>query len=350
VGRAGVTVAADAALEAGIARIVADAEAALVDGLWPAHPLDDAGDVPWTGLYLGAAGMVWALRALGSDVDVDPLPRFRERTNPEEAGQAGLLLGEAGILLVTRTDDARLAELVAVNERNPAWELLWGSAGTTLAARHAGLDAAWRSSAQALLEEWDAHERGLWTQTLPVDPRPVKYTGPAHGFVGNVHALRGLVDDDELRRRVEAALRPLTVTAPGGLNLPPLVGHEPNRTQWCHGAPGIVAAVGDLLPEDLLLGYAGHAWASGPMEKGPGLCHGTAGNGYALLRTWELTGDAGWLERARGFAAAALEQVEAMRARYGQGRYTLFTGDVGVAVFARACLDGDPRFPILDRL
>ena len=42
----------------------------------------------------------------------------------------------------------------------------------------------------------------------------------------------------------------------------------------------------------------------------------------------------------RSFAAAALDQV--------QHRYSLFTGDVGAALFARACDERDARFPIVD--
>jgi hypothetical protein len=34
----------------------------------------------------------------------------------------------------------------------------------------------------------------------------------------------------------------------------------------------------------------------------------------------------------------------------GRRRYSLFTGDVGTALFAAACLDGDTRFPIIDAL
>ena len=44
-------------------------------------------------------------------------------------------------------------------------------------------------------------------------------------------------------------------------------------------------------------------------EKGAGLCHGTSGNGYALLKTFERTGDERWLERARRFAVHALAQA-----------------------------------------
>jgi hypothetical protein len=237
---------------------------------------------------------------------------------------------------------------VRENERSPAWEILYGSPGTILAARAAGLHDEARRSAEILIAEWERHDWGLWD--CVITGHAFQAIGPAHGFAGNVHALRGFVAEGELRRRVEAVLREHAEQTEHGVNWPPGPGHPLDRTQWCHGAPGIVATLGDLLPEDLLLGGAEHTWRTGPLEKGPGLCHGTAGNGYALLRTWAVTGDERWLERARGFAAVALEQVEQMRAQHGRGRYTLFTGDVGAALFARACLDGDPRFPVLDIL
>ena len=88
------------------------------------------------------------------------------------------------------------------------------------------------------------------------------------------------------------------------VNWPPIVGSDADRVQWCHGAPGIVATLGDLMPEDLLLAGAETTWRAGPLEKGPGLCHGTAGNGYALLKTYAVTRDEMWLERARSFATA----------------------------------------------
>lgn len=327
-----------------IAAIVADAERALVGGVWPAHPLDDdiePADV--TTVYLGAAGMIWALRRLGSRLDLDALAAetlVRYRAEPNEAEPASMFVGETGVLVVTRTETERLRELVAGNERNPTWELLWGSPGTILAARAAGLDAEADRSAAILVEEWERSDDGLWTQVLSGEA--AKYLGPAHGFAGNVHALRAFLPDDELRRRVEPVLRAHAVWEGDCVNWPPTVGHELNRIQWCHGAPGIVSTLGDLLPEDLLLGGAETTWRNGPLEKGPGLCHGTAGNGYALLRTYELTGDELWLERAHSFAEQALAQL--------QGRYSLYTGDIGAALFAQACLDEDARFPMIDVL
>ena len=121
------------------------------------------------------------------------------------------------------------------------------------------------------------------------------------------------------------------------------------RVQWCHGAPGIVATIGDLIPLDLALAAGELIWRAGPLRKGPGLCHGTAGNGFAFLKLLNLTGDELWLDRARRFAMHAIEQVEHQRAQFGRGRYTLWTGDVGVALYLRACVNGDVTFPTIDR-
>jgi hypothetical protein len=304
--------------------IVADAERAV----WEAHELD-APVEPFeqVGLYLGRAGMLWALRRLGSTIEV-PIDMSLVRGNPS------LLAGETGVLLVTRADDARLQELIDANAESAFLDLLWGSPGTMLAARHAGLDAT--RSAEILLERCEPD--GLWTQDLDGDI--ARFLGAVHGFAGNIHALRGHLPADELRARVESVLRAYAVWEGGTVNWPPTAGGTPTRVQWCHGAPGIVATIGDLMPEDLLIAGAECTWRHGPHEKGPGLCHGTAGNGYALLKTYALTGDRLWLDRAREFAKAALEQT--------QGRYSLFTGDIGAALFAQSCDQEDASFPIMD--
>jgi hypothetical protein len=39
-----------------------------------------------------------------------------------------------------------------------------------------------------------------------------------------------------------------------------------------------------------------------------------------------------------------------LAAANGRRRYSLFTGDFGTALFAASCLDGDARYPVLDRL
>ena len=102
-------------------------------------------------------------------------------------------------------------------------------------------------------------------------------------------------------------------------------------------------------PDGLDLALAGGelTWQAGPLAKGSNLCHGTAGNAYAFLVLHRRTGDEFWLDRARAFAMHAIGQVEQERASLGRGRYSLFTGDIGVALFLRHLLDGRRPFPHL---
>jgi len=282
------------------------------------------------------------------------------------AAEAGLLTGESGILmtawLVEPTAELaeRLHERIRENADNEAIEIMWGAPGTMLAAAElhrrtgeARWADAWRESAGKVLAARTAD--GLWESRLYGEVR--RSLTPPHGIAGNVHALLdgGDLLDAEMRRMLQReaseVLRRTAVVEDGLATWPAgaadgLVGEDGEiRLQWCAGAPGIVLAAGAYLDEDLLLAGAELVWRAGAhgAEKGAGICHGTAGNGYALLRTFERTGDERWLDRARRFATHALEQV-ARR----EGRFSLWTGDLGVALFASDCLDARARYPILE--
>lgn len=343
--------------------IVADAEeTASPDGAWPFHPRDDLEDGEvWSGLYLGSAGMAWALWKLGSTFDgagavANALERYRRTPDfTQDPHPPSLPCGETGILVAAErvgspaADRERLREMIHANRSHPTWEFLWGSPGSMLAARACGLEAEWRESAELLWAEWD-EETDLWTQHLY--GRDIQSLGPGHGFAGNVNALRGFVADEVLRERVAHVMEETAIRDDGLVNWPPAPGDDPEkiRVQWCHGAPGIVSTIGDLLPWELALAGGELTWRAGPLRKGPGLCHGSAGNGFAFLRLHALTGDVMWLDRARRFAVHAVEQVRRERGAVGHGRYSLFTGDIGVALYLRACLDADPSFPVIDVL
>ncbi len=43
----------------------------------------------------------------------------------------------------------------------------------------------------------------------------------------------------------------------------------------------------------------------------------------------------------------AAADVRRRRVASGRARYTLFTGDIGVALLLRSCLNADPAFPVL---
>lgn len=351
-----------AALDA-IAEIVADAEATVQDGVWPTHPLDEASaEERFCSVYLGSAGTIWGLHHLGCGLDLRDairaaLDRYRTAPAAEESIHApSLLLGETGILAVAHklgapvADQRRLAYLVRANREHQTWELLWGSPGTMLAARACDLHDEWRDSAALLYEQWDP-ESDMWTHHLYGRVHP--HIGAGHGFASNVHALRGFVEDDVLRSRVQRLLTRTGRHEGDLMNWPPadLPWSDQAsrvRVQWCHGAPGIITTLGDLMPRDMAIAGGEMTWRAGPLRKGHGLCHGTGGNGFALLRLHDLTGDPSWLERARRFAMHAIGQVARDRERYGRGRYTLWTGDIGAAVYLRACIDADCAFPIID--
>jgi len=48
------------------------------------------------------------------------------------------------------------------------------------------------------------------------------------------------------------------------------------------------------------------------------------------------------------FAMHSIGQLAAARAQYGRGRYSLWTGDVGVAIYLRQCIAGTSGLPSLD--
>ena len=121
--------------------------------------------------------------------------------------------------------------------------------------------------------------------------------------------------------------------------------------QWCHGAPGMVTSLARLPDprlDELVAAAAELTWIAGPLEKGAGLCHGTAGNGYAFLKLFARTQDERWLDRARAFAVHAMAQCDRMAAEHGQRRHSLWTGDAGVACYLWSCIDGDDALPNLD--
>jgi len=124
--------------------------------------------------------------------------------------------------------------------------------------------------------------------------------------------------------------------------------------QWCHGSPEIVTGLCDFPKnysdrmEQLFLQAGELTWQAGPLTKGPGLCHGTAGNGYAFLKLYQRAGEVKWLERTRAFAMHAIAQCDRARQQYAQGRYSLWTGDLGLAVYLWHCLSLEADLPTLD--
>lgn len=360
----------------GIDRILEQAQAAFEsERFWPRNVLDDYGRPTDRdrALWIGAAGVLWALDRLGAGLgECDIYQRYLEQ--PDRLGSCGLMNGETGVLLVswrlapTAAKEERLLGLVLGNLESPDNELFDGVPGTMIAALHlyeaTGEErwrAAWLACAERLLGLF-RHDPELgcriWVQSR--HGRLIRSVGAGHGFASNAHSLlRGsaLLEPTpaaELRAAVAETASALSLREDGLVNWPtaadPFWAEEfPTRVQWCHGAPGLITSLATLPADkrsDELLSAAGElTWLAEPLGKGAGLCHGTAGNGCAFLTLHARTGHAFWLERAQAFAIHALDQLEG-----AAPRHSLWTGDIGVALYLRACLDGWRGMPILDYL
>jgi hypothetical protein len=109
-----------------------------------------------------------------------------------------------------------------------------------------------------------------------------------------------------------------------------------------------LADLPDAELDELLIAAGNLVWQAGPLAKGPNLCHGTAGNGYAFLKLYRRTSDPIWLERARVFAMHAIGQCDQHRREFGRYHPSLWTGDVGLAIYLWSCIEVDCRFPTMD--
>ena len=265
------------------------------DDLWPPHPLDAEGEpasAPFTMLYMGAAGVIWAVDSLArrglarSTEQFAPTLAALEARNlaqvePWGYGVESFLMGRSGVLLThyrvrpSREVAERLGQSIAANAEHPSRELLWGAPGTMHAAlamhewtgeeRWAEL---FRTSAKALEDSLIEGPEGcrLWDQDLY--GHRATYLGAGHGFAGNAGAIvRGLAlfssyeRAEWIERIVTTALA--TVTRDGALaNWAPswLPGRPGFLVQWCHGAPGFVtslATLGDSRLDDVLIAAEG---------------------------------------------------------------------------------------------
>jgi hypothetical protein len=359
--------------------------------LWPRHPEETDPDDPDAaglhGLYFGAAGVVSALdwlerQGLGASgldfaaIMASVLRAYDAEPDSSEVPVPSYSFGASGILLTSwrlapdRALADRLWREIMSNIDNPAIEVMWGAPGTLLAAatmarwtQEPRWGEAVRASAAALWASWDAAKDDgfLWEQDLYGNR--FRYLGAAHGFVGNVQALMvaravaGIGDLDALAARAEAVLTTFARREGDLVNWPSRRCSDPAKplkVQWCHGAPGIVLGLAALPAGcsptiDALLLEAGElTWRAGPIAEDAGLCHGTAGNGAAFLALARRTGDGRWLARARAFAMHAIAQHESRLAAGGPAWHSLFTGDLGLAIYLERCLAGEPGVLTID--
>ena len=356
---------------------------------WPLHPLDreeSDQEAFATPMYHGAGGVVWALHYLQGAgavtlsrsyaVELDRLMESNRDWLGSTALQerASFIMGDTPFRLMsfgeseTEALERDLETLLAGNTEHPARELMWGAPGTLLAAlflyertgksRWSDLFRLTAGRLWAQLEWSSKYQCAYWTQDLY--GRRSTYLDAVHGFVATALPLirgRHLLGGDAWsawERCIGNTMQRTADRVGAHANWRPELDNPSERKrllQFCHGAPGFViclAAFPDTALDELLLAAGETIWSAGPLTKGSNLCHGTGGNGYALLKLHQRTRDARWLTRARAFAMHGIAQVEDAESRYGQLRYSLWTGDVGFAIYLWDCLRAEAQFPTLD--
>ena len=375
------------------------------ENLWPLHPdTRESYKVcsSITGVWNGMAGTFWALKTLK-----DKNPHFKDYSFttkylplleqqqahclkdmlPEfgiDPESVGYLLGYSGTLLVwwrLLQDKKLLLKLeryIRVNLDDNNNEFMWSTSGTALVAwflyQHTN-DEKWvnlfQLSAKRILKTWHYNNDGnyLWHQDMYKVKN--KFLGLVHGFAGNVAVLLqgfDLLDKQQqdilIKQGIETFVNTAKVndsyanwtaayTEPGQVH----VWQDFNSKfflQLCHGAPSMLISLAKLWPymgekvRDVFIKGANLIWDAGPLVKPWGLCHGTAGNGYAFLKLYKLTGDKIWYERALQFAMHAIHQYETMRDHYACIRTDAWCGDLGLALYLQDCIDQSDKFPMMD--
>lgn len=173
-----------------------------------------------------------------------------------------------------------------------------------------------------------------------------EYLGAAHGVSGILQALLSHYDllDEGERVDVRRTLDWLVSIQTEDGNFPSSVKHigsfhiltqwsfllisrvgssGENRHElvhWCHGAGGVIFL---LVTAALVFKHRSQPdydrytqaarrcgdliWQRGVLRKGPGICHGVAGGGYAFLALYRLTREERYLQWARLFAAVMMD-------------------------------------------
>jgi lantibiotic modifying enzyme len=90
-------------------------------------------------------------------------------------------------------------------------------------------------------------------------------------------------------------------------------------------------------------------WQKGLLRKGPGICHGIAGSGYAFLLLYRLTNDAKHYHRALKFSQFLNEETFKSGARTPDNPYSLYEGLAGTVCFLVDLLNpSQAEFPFFD--
>ncbi|XP_075265956.1 glutathione S-transferase LANCL1-like [Convolutriloba macropyga] len=202
------------------------------------------------------------------------------------------------------------------------------------------------------------------------------YLGAAHGLMGICYVLLHVLEKGWAVEGLESDLRGMlryvlslelkaddygVETASGSPDgmYPTAVGDGAGREpliHWCHGSTGAVflfCKAYQVLGRQEYLEAARRAgavvWRSGLLTKGPGLCHGVAGNGYSLLTLYRCTGEQAYFQQALQFGYFLGTEEFLHGSRTPDCPHSLFEGWAGAACFLCDLMQPmAARFPLFE--
>lgn len=193
-----------------------------------------------------------------------------------------------------------------------------------------------------------------------------EYLGAAHGLSGILQMLLSfpefLSKNPEAEQTIKGAVDFLLSLQAANGNFPPAMDEVTNPrserdelVHWCHGAPGVIYLMAKAYitwKEDKYLKSCLRCgelvWKKGLLTKGPGICHGVAGNGYVFLLLYRLTGEPIHLHRALQFASFLFKD-EFKSARTPDSPYSLYEGLAGTVCYLADLLQPEnAEFPFFN--
>uniref|UniRef100_A0A671RE20 LanC-like protein 2 n=1 Tax=Sinocyclocheilus anshuiensis TaxID=1608454 RepID=A0A671RE20_9TELE len=176
-----------------------------------------------------------------------------------------------------------------------------------------------------------------------------QYVGAAHGLAGIYYMLMqpsAKVSQDTLNELLRPSVDYVRHKKFRSGNYPSSLSNETDRlVHWC-------LKICCVFKDEKYLRDAAECgeliWQRGLLRKGYGLCHGTAGNGYALLSLYHATQDKKYLYRACKFAEWCLD-YGTHGCRIPDRPYSLFEGMAGAIHYLSDVIQPEgSRFPAFE--
>lgn len=335
-------------------------------------------------MYFGVEGVAWALDRWGKDtgtkIELDSAAVLETMLKREpDSMRYSYFFGETGIRMALQSVSPSPENLAALKSclrnlrKTETNEIMAGAPGALIAAqilweqtRDAEVASFIRETAQEILGAAEIEpDTGLLIWRQNYGSRPTIYLGAAHGAAGNYYSLLRAKEhlpevlSAKILQKAIGFVKSSAKQSDRHANWATMIypGERDLLVHWCHGAPGFAMLFAEIVPlgadqefDRVLIKAGSLVWDAGPLLLGPSLCHGTAGSGATMLKLFQRTGEQIWLDRARTLAMNTIFQVKEHEKKYGQIRYSLWTGDIGAAFFVRACVEGKFSMPILDYL